>query len=392
MRPLKNQFFLSFAVVGSLVPLMSVFLSEAKGLQKSDIGTAMSLSAAASVFSPALMALLADTRGDARRILALCFLISAAAQALLFPAAGPLAIALLWGIHGLAMVAMFPLQDATFFSAARAAAAGGEPAPAYPAIRVWGTIGYIVPSIALFIALRVCDFQVEAILYAGIAFALLSVANTFFLPGVRAARAGQRLGWGPTKTAFRTLLGPRARPLILAIAIAAIASTIYHSFFGLYVREEVGLPPEWVGVLMNIGVFIEIFFTLLLPWLLRRLGMKYLIAIGFAAMATRLFLLAAFPGVAMTAATQIGHGIEIMAMFVVPVMFLDRLAGDEFRNSIQGCFAMFIGVFRVGGSIGGGHLAEHFGLRPTFALAGALAVVAILAILIFFRPLAEDEG
>ncbi|MEZ5301083.1 MAG: MFS transporter [Verrucomicrobiales bacterium] len=392
MRPLKNQFFLSFAVVGSLVPLMSVFLSEAKGLQKSDIGTAMSLSAAASVFS-ALMALLADTRGDARRILALCFDHQRRRAGAAFPAAGPLLHRPALGHPRSHPWSRCSLQDATlFFSAARAAAAGGEPAPAYPAIRVWGTIGYIVPSIALFIALRVCDFQVEAILYAGIAFALLSVANTFFLPGVRAARAGQRLGWGPTKTAFRTLLGPRARPLILAIAIAAIASTIYHSFFGLYVREEVGLPPEWVGVLMNIGVFIEIFFTLLLPWLLRRLGMKYLIAIGFAAMATRLFLLAAFPGVAMTAATQIGHGIEIMAMFVVPVMFLDRLAGDEFRNSIQGCFAMFIGVFRVGGSIGGGHLAEHFGLRPTFALAGALAVVAILAILIFFRPLAEDEG
>ncbi|MEO0415860.1 MAG: hypothetical protein AAF226_13015, partial [Verrucomicrobiota bacterium] len=74
------------------------------------------------------------------------------------------------------------------------------------------------------------------------------------------------------------------------------------------------------------------------------------------------------------------------ALFIVPVMFLDRLAGDEFRNSIQGVFTLSIGATsRILAGLTGGWIALNFGIRETLAVGGGLAIVACLIIVLFFQ-------
>ena len=77
MGAIKAQFFLSYAILGSLMPLLGVFLKEEKGLSDQLVGVASGMSAVAMLLTPGLITLLADTRADSRRILAGAFVLSA---------------------------------------------------------------------------------------------------------------------------------------------------------------------------------------------------------------------------------------------------------------------------------------------------------------------------
>ncbi len=392
MRALKLQFFLSYAIVGSLAPLLSVYLRDEKGFDKTQIGLALSGTAIASLFSPLLMTLLADLRVDARRILAGSYAATAAILICLNFTSGFFVTSVALAIYGVSIVAMFPLQDGFFFSAKRRADSAGDPAPAYPAVRVWGTAGFILPSVALWYALEF-GANTSAITYCGAAFAVLSLANSFALPRVilppppalpDTSGSWFRRAFAPTTAALRLLFSPKCRILCLSIALAAGSSTVYHNFFGPYATEILHIEDKWVGIIMNVGVVLEIGYTLALPWLLNRLGAKGVVALGFAAMSARMAILALFPSAFNCVATQISHGIEIMAIFVVPVMIFDRLSADSFRNSVQGAFSMLIASFRFVGSMLAGAIAQ-IDLLVAFGYGSVLALSACILILLFFR-------
>ena len=87
-----------------------------------------------------------------------------------------------------------------------------------------------------------------------------------------------------------------------------------------------------------------------------------------------MILLAAFPNIWTVLITQLGHGIEALALYVVPVMFFNRLAGSEFRNSIQGVYTMMVGgCSRVLGGLIAGTVAGT-GLTYLFYYAGFLSM------------------
>src|SRR3954469_6651632 len=64
----KPQYFLSFAVLGSVVPFASVLLAE-RGLSKAQIGTAWAVQSLAVVVTPIVVTLLADLAVSARVLL-----------------------------------------------------------------------------------------------------------------------------------------------------------------------------------------------------------------------------------------------------------------------------------------------------------------------------------
>jgi MFS family permease len=84
----------------------------------------------------------------------------------------------------------------------------------------------------------------------------------------------------------------------------------------------------------------------------------------------------------------------VIALYIGPVMFLNRLAGDEFRNSIQGVFTMAIsGTARVFGSLAAGFTASHYGLQANLLLGAGLGACAFVVIAFLFSriPPREDK-
>src|SRR5688500_13102543 len=84
LQVIKLQYFIAFAVVGSLAPFLSLFLKQEQGLQQAEVGYAMGASNLAVVIMPLLVTTLADLRQDSRRLIASIFGISAMALATLY--------------------------------------------------------------------------------------------------------------------------------------------------------------------------------------------------------------------------------------------------------------------------------------------------------------------
>lgn len=383
MRPLQIQFFLSYAIVGSLSPLLSVFLQEEKGLSPSRIGIALALVSGSNLVSPTLMTLLADTHLQTRHILALAYSITAVMLAILLgPTTWWVTLALMAG-YGLSIVAMFPLQDGLYFSAAQDERRAGRPVVEYPGVRVWGTIGFMVPSLVLYGWLHGSPDAHPAVISAIACAALCVTWSLTRLPPVHPApaEAGRRL---PTLEAFRVLARPATRWLCLGLALAAGCSATYHNFFPLYLRNTLGLGREWIPLIINLGVLGEVFYTLAFPWFRRVLGEKGILLAGLGLMTLRMTLLSWFPSVPMAIFVQLGHGLEILALFVLVPMLLNRLAGDHFRNSMQGAFSMFMGGSRLLGTLIAGHAIERDTLHA-LGVAAALGSVAFGIVALGYR-------
>src|SRR5436190_3104955 len=146
------QFFLSFAVLGSVVPFLSVLLAE-RGLSKAQIGNVWAVSALGVIFTPILVTLLADTAIRPRVLMAGLFVLSAAFLALLWPARAYGPILALYALHVLCLQPCFPLQDGIHFAAQAARRAAGLTEVPYTAVRIGGTAGYLVPAVALYFVL-----------------------------------------------------------------------------------------------------------------------------------------------------------------------------------------------------------------------------------------------
>ncbi len=384
MRGLQLQFFVSYAIFGCLGPLYPVYLREVKGFTDFQVGINQALASIAAVLAPVFVTLLADLRIDARKILTGCFMAAFTVYALIPMSDSVLGTLTLYMCHSLAFIPAVALQDGYYFSLSKQSGNGGL---GYHRVRVWGTIGFIVPSMALYFLLEWRP-DLVMILWCAMLFAFLSVLQVWRLPRVEqpASSGGGRL---PSAEALGALLGPKGRWFCLAMVLAFAASTAYHTFFPVYLREIVGVKASHVGLIINVGVILEIGYILALGRLRERFGIRRLMLAGLFVMVMRLALIASFPSVWTATLTQITHGLEICAIFVLPIMYLNQLAGDRFRNSIQGVYTMIvIGGSRIGGSLFAGHLAER-DLLLMFYGAASVALVAFLIIGFLFRP--EEE-
>lgn len=391
MRSLKAQFFFSYGILGCLGPLLPVFLREVKGLDEAQIGMAMATVSAATLLSPSLLTLLADTRLSARQILSLAFASTSAVLALLL-AGTPTALTLfLMAFYGISMVAILPLQDGLFFTLSRQQRDCGEPLVEYPTVRVWGTAGFILPALLLWPVVHWWHDTRPAIAGAAIYAAFCVVHTLRRLPAHRMGAARQAASRMPTADAFRVLAAPHIRFLSLGLIVSAAASITYHYFFPIYLREQLGLASEWIPLIINLGVVIEVLYTLGYGHLQRWLGIKGIIVCGLCAMILRLTLLAHFPSLATALLVQVGHGLEILALFVTPVMFLNSLAGDSFRNSMQGAFSMMLGASRLVGSLAIGWIARE-NLLTAYHVASFAAIGGMLLVALGFRLRPEATG
>ena len=393
MGTLKRQFFFSYAVMGSLMPMLAVFFQERKGFTKSEIGFVMATAGFSMILSPVIMTLLADLRFESRRIIAGCLFASALFILGMHLNSGVVAVGVCYLLYHLSYVAVPPLQDARYFriEADHALGKSDKPLVPYTFVRVWGTVGFIVPSAILWAAaLFSKDIITQIMMFLAAGFALAATIHSLRLaPSPPQAKRARRL---PSVAAARVLFGKNALWMCLPLFLAYLCGPAYHVFFPLYLKDVAGYSEKVIGLIINIGVVLEIFLILSLEKLRLRYGLKKLMVFGLLCMASRFACLAAFPNPWTPIFVQIFHGPEIVALFVLPMMYINRLAGEEFRNSIQGVFAMLVaGVPRILGSSISGKIAA-VSLPALFWSASGVVTVAVVLLAAFFKPVRAEAG
>lgn len=387
---LKWHYVLAYGILGSLMPYLPVYCRQV-GLSPSQIGLVSGVFGLAVLISPPLYTALADRWANNRKLIGLCYAVACLAVVGLAAFGTFPTIFAAHLLFSLGFTAMIPMLDGLTFSVLHAPADEGDPAgavaqkPPYRSIRIFGSIGWMIPGflLAALVAFHVADLTVSyTAMGLCIACCVLGYVTVFALPQRRATR--EKSSALPTAEALRVFAQPPVAAFMAALFALFIAASIYFMFYPLYL-ESLGIDTALIGLITNIGVVIEIPFMIISGWMIQRFGLKGVMIFGALCMQVRLLLMAAWPTPLIAIGTQIFHGPMVVALYLLPPMFINDQADERYRSSIQGLKAMLVfGVARLVGSMWGGHLGET-SLGTAFAAASVLAGVAILVLLLAFR-------
>jgi|GEM_PF-742381 len=351
---LKLHYFSLFAVFGAVTPYLAIYLADIKNLGAAEIGYIYAAGQVGVLVMPIIMTYLADRYRLVRPLLVTLFCFNIIAMTALIGAVGFWASLFCIALNRLSTQPQVALGDGLFFTHQNDPT---QPRASFSSVRVWGTIGFIAPSLIIYAGYHLGG-GVQWMPHVTAAFAILGIANALGLPR-RSNPQPSAQSAVPTLAAARVLLRPHLLFFCLGVGFVVFSNMAFYGFYPLYLTKQVGVEESWIGLISSIGVGFEIFYVLGLDRLRRRFGFGGLIAIGGAASSFRLCCLAFLPTPFFAIVFQAFHGLTVIAFMILPVMYLNSFAETGFRNSIQGLYAMIVsGLFAIAGNIAAGILAE----------------------------------
>lgn len=371
---IRLHYLLVYAVVGAYMPYLPVFLGRDLGFPDSQIGWVAGVYGLSVVVSPPIITYLADRRFAGRTLIAIGYALAALGLVAIALADTFVAVLIVSFAFSTVFTPLFALLDGLSFSAMAREQEAGRSHPAYEQIRVWGSLGFMLPAFVLFFVLKAGAATGRAAIVAAAVAAAIAFLCVPLLPRLPPPARTVPV---PRGAAWQVLRARPTRHLVIPLGLLFAAISVFYAFYARLVLA-VGIAPEWVGLVMNLGVLSELPFLLAGGALLRRFSLRSLALVGAACLALRMALLAAIPDPIVTVASQILHGPVVVALYLIPPMYLNLKASPGVRNHVQGLHAMLcFGLARLLGSVLGGYAAD-LALALAFALAAALAALAWL--------------
>ena len=214
---------------------------------------------------------------------------------------------------------------------------------------------------------------------------------------------------GGSKLAWLEAMKLLGLPFILVLwVVTFIDATVHNLFFnwtGRFLSSAVsaggvGIPGNWIMPVMSIGQIAEILTMFILGATLKALGWRTTMIIGILGHAARFAVFAFMPQhQEIIILINVLHGICYAFFFATVYIFVDEFFPKDARASAQGLFnLMILGlgplVANIVGPILIGKTFNHGGVvdfKSLFLLPCGAAVVAAIALAVFFRPPQKTE-
>jgi MFS family permease len=262
----------------------------------------------------------------------------------------------------------------------------GDPLSEFGWVRAWGTAGWMIAGWVVSLVMlfsgstRMGQGAFEAI-WVG---AILALATSFYcltLPHTPPLAVGPR-----GKHALRDSLDLVRQPdiavlLITSFGVYLTAPTVYQVIPGYLERR--GLPRAWISTTMTLGQLAEIATLAVLPWLLRRFGVKATLMLGIAAYFLRFLSLTLDPPLWLAVAGTVLHGVGIAGFVVGGALYIDSRCGDHVRASAQALFLVCMsGIGALLGNLMAGEIVGR--TAPGDVLVFLIPCVIDGALLLYF--------
>ena len=402
---LGTMMFLQFAIWGAWLPLTARYLSASiaeggLGFSGSEIGMILGLAGSiGEILSPFIAGQFADRYFSTERILS--FLVITGGIVKWYTATRTDYESWLWLsiLYSVLYMPTLALSNSVAFSHI------DDAENTFPKIRVWGTIGWIAASWAfpMIWLQQNLSFQLmppflsgdevpnvtarlaDALKFSGI-ISMVYGAFCFLLPNTPPkADAVEKLAF---KKAFNLFNNKSFLVLVLASLGVSIIHQIYFLQTGPFL-SFIGIKDSSIGPAMTIGQFAEIITMAYLGFFLKRLGFKKVITIGIFAYFARymIFGMTFLPPWIMVL-SQAFHGFCFAFFFAAGFIYVDKLADDDIRHSVQTVFGIII--FGGGPVVGGwlsGYLQNMFTLNGVFNYSNfwyTLAGIGLVVTLLFY--------
>ena len=348
-----------FAAMGLILPYFPVYLAH-RGLDVGMVGVFTGLLALAKVISPPLIGGMLDRRHRADpRIFVAAVSAAAALLAMAFPwATPPWWLAMLTLGFGFLWAAALPLTDGISVTVAESAFAE------YGHLRLWGSIGFVLASLAGGIWLVDAHIQAFPWFLAGL-LAVTAVSAGGFpreAEGLHADRRG------------RDTMAP-AFLLLLAVGfMMQLSHGAYYGLYSLYLLHA-GYTGGQVGLLWVIGVLAEIALMWRFSGAIGRMAPVPVISACLLLAAVRwlgIGLTTAWPALAVL---QLLHAASFAAFHISAVTWVRRLVPAGRYAAAQGWYsAAGFGLGSTIGIMGSGWIAGQWGYAAAFMVCAAVAL------------------
>ena len=382
---LSAMMFLQFFVWGAWSVPLGTYLGEVLAFRGQQIGLAVGTTAVAAMISPFFVGLVADRYFATQKLLAVLHVVGGvvlffASTRVSFPF---FYVSLL--LYALCYMPTLALTNSLSFRQMQ------DPAREFPAVRVLGSIGWIVAGLVVGF-LRFEDtarpMQIAAVASIGLGLYCLLLPDTPPVKTTTRVTVHDVLGLD----ALRLLREPSFAVFVVGSLLVCIPLQFYYAFANPFLNE--------IGVVnaagkMTVGQMSEIGFMLAMPLFFHRLGVKGMLLVGMAAWVGRYLLFAGGDNadkVWMLYGGILLHGVCYDFFFVTGQIYVDEKSPPGLRAAAQGLIAfvtlgvgMFIGSWLSGLVVdlfaeGAGHAWDHIWIVPAVWAAAVLVLFAL-----FFR-------
>lgn len=353
--------FLEFAVWGSYLISLGNYLSKV-GLSE-QIGWFYTVQGFVSLIMPALIGIIADRWVQAQRMLSLCHLIAASfmvAAGFYCSASGTeVSFPTLFTLYTISVAFYMPTLGLSNSVAYTALTSNGlDTVKHFPPIRVFGTVGFIVAMLIV----NFTGFQsTYAQFFTSAAFGILMTVYSLTMPKCPTNKGESKtLASSLGLDAFVLFKQKRLALFFLFSMLLGVSLQITNSYGNVFITGFENISEyadnffaKNANLLISLSQMSETLCILLIPFCLKRFGIKWVMVMAMFAWVFRFgFFALGNPGngVWLFILSMIVYGIAFDFFNVSGSLFVDRQTKPEIRSSAQGLFMIMTNG--IGASIG----------------------------------------
>ena len=354
--------FMEFAVWGAYLTSMGTYLVNIG--MASDIGLFYAMQGIVSIFMPALMGIVADRWIPAQRLLGLCHLVSGvfmiSASYYCMKAGDAVQFSTLFSLYSLSVAFYMPtlaLSNSVAYSALNQA--GMDTVKHFPPIRVFGTIGFICTM--WFVDLMGFQSNYNQFATSGV-LGIVLFLYSLSLPACPVSKGSDKKGLVEAfgLRAFTLFRQKRMALFFIFSMLLGVSLQITNGYANPFITSF-GSIPEYAGtfgvnhanILISLSQVSETCCILLIPFFMRRYGIKNVMLIAMLAWVLRFGLFGTGnpgSGVWMFILSMIVYGVAFDFFNISGSLFVDKTTDSTLRSSAQGLFMLMTNG--IGATIG----------------------------------------
>lgn len=397
--------FLEFAVWGAYLTSMGTYLVNHDMAQH--IGIFYAMQGIVSIFMPAIMGIVADRWIPAQRLLGFCHLIVGLFMGAMVyyanTAGGDIAFGTLFTLYSISVAFYMPtlaLSNSVAYNALTKA--GLDTVKDFPAIRVFGTVGFICTMWLV----DLMGFQANENQFAtsGV-IGILLFLYTFSLPAcpVSSGNEKQSISEALGLKAFALFKQKRMAIFFIFSMLLGVSLQITNGFANPFITSFGSIPEyadtfgvQHANMLISLSQMSETVCILLIPFFMKRFGIKNVMLIAMFAWVLRFGLFGAGnpgSGVWMFVLSMIVYGVAFDFFNISGSLFVDKSTDSEIRSSAQGLFMLMTnGIGATIGTLGAQQVVNYYTIdgvtewQSCWYIFAAYALVVGIAFALIFRP------